>query len=303
MKHLLQIKGLSKDDINKIIDKATEMKKIVLSGKKRDDRFVGKSMVTLFYENSTRTMNSFTFAGQFLGMTVANINSSVSSVQKGESLIDTARTIDAYNTDVIVLRHSYSGASKLLAENVNAHIINAGDGLHAHPTQALLDLYTLVEHYGDLSGKKVAIVGDILHSRVARSNIESLTLMGAKVYLFGPKTLMPIETPNRENVVFCNTLNEALEDADAVMGLRIQLERQKTGLFPSLKEYAKIYGLNSERMKLAKENAILMHPGPVNRGVEISAELMDSECSVIEKQVLNGLCVRMAVLDLMLGEN
>lgn len=302
MKHLLQIKGLKKEDLDKIIAKAVEMKKIVLSDKKRDDRFVGKSMVTLFYENSTRTMNSFTFAGQFLGMTVANINSSVSSVQKGESLIDTARTLDAYNTDVIVLRHSYSGSSKLLAENVNAHIINAGDGLHAHPTQALLDLYTLVEEYGDLKGKKVAIVGDIFHSRVARSNIESLTLMGANVYLYGPKTLMPIDVEERENVVFCNSLNEALEDADAVMGLRIQLERQKAGLFPSIKEYARIYGLNSERMKLAKPNAILMHPGPVNRGVEISAELMDSKCSVIEKQVLNGLCVRMAILDLMLGE-
>ncbi len=294
-KDLLGLEKLSKEDILYILEQAKEMKKIVLSDKKKSDMLEGKTAVTLFYENSTRTRMSFELAAKYLGAHAANITASGSSVAKGENLFDTVRTLDVMGTDVIIMRHSASGAAELIAPVVSASVINAGDGMHEHPTQALLDMFTIMEKKGRIEGLKVAIVGDIYHSRVVRSNIYGLNKLGAEVCLGGPSTLLPRGIEKMGVKVF-RSVQEAMIDADVVMGLRIQLERQKSGLFPSLKEYNKYFGVDEKRMLFAKEDAILMHPGPVNRGVELSSEVIDSPVSVIDEQVTNGVAVRMSVL-------
>ncbi len=298
-KDLLGIAQLSKEDIIAILDKADEMKKIVKSDNKKIPNLQGKSVITLFYENSTRTRTSFELASKYMGASSANIAASGSSIQKGESLIDTGKTLDSMGTDAIVIRHSASGAPHLLAKNVKASVINAGDGMNEHPTQALLDMLTIREKKGSFEGLKVAIVGDVTHSRVARSDTLALTKLGATVYIAGPPTLIPIEFEQMGNVVMCESVEEAVIDADVIINLRIQLERQKSALFPTVREYCAFFGMNEERMKLAKEDVLIMHPGPVNRGIEISTYVADCDNSVINEQVTSGVAVRMAVLDML----
>ena len=297
-KDLLGLKEFDKEEIIKILDTAKEMKKILVQGVKKVPHLQNKSVVSLFYENSTRTKMSFELAGKFLSASVSNVSVATSSVQKGETLIDTGKTLDALMTDVIIIRHNCSGAPHLLAKNVNASVINAGDGMNEHPTQALLDIFTMREKLGDIEGKKVAIVGDIKHSRVTRSNIIGLKKLGADVFLSSPKTLIPYDIEKMGAKIAPN-IEYALRDANVVMGLRIQLERQQSGLFPSINEYGRYYGLNEERMALADKNALLMHPGPINRGIEITSEVADCSQSVINEQVTNGVAVRMAVLFLL----
>ncbi|MEG2381669.1 MAG: aspartate carbamoyltransferase catalytic subunit, partial [Oscillospiraceae bacterium] len=272
MKHLLGLKETSEIEIQQILSDAFEMKKILVQDEKKGKLLVGKSVITVFFENSTRTRLSFELASKYLGATAANIAVANSSVAKGETLIDTVRTIDSMAADVIVVRHSASGAPHLISKYTNASVINAGDGMNEHPTQALLDMMTMQEVKGDIKGLKVAIIGDVKHSRVARSNIYGLNKMGAEVVLAGPTTLLPNEM-ERMGVKVYTDVEKAISDADVVMGLRIQLERQKKGLFPTVREYNKYFGVNAERLALAKPDAILMHPGPVNRGVEINADL------------------------------
>ncbi len=298
MKHLLDVKDLSATEIQEILTEGFRMKHEVLQKGKKDNCLSGKSIITLFFENSTRTRLSFELASKYLGATAANIAASGSSVAKGETLLDTVKTIDSMGADVIIIRHSSSGAQEFVSDYTKASIVNAGDGLHAHPTQALLDMMTMQEKKGDLKGLRVAIVGDVKHSRVARSNIYGLKTMGADVVLAGPSTLMPAEVEQMGVKAYTN-VDQAIAGADVVMGLRIQLERQKKGAFPSVAEYHKYFGVNAERMRLAAPDAILMHPGPVNRGVELSADIIDGPQSVIEEQVTNGVCVRMAVLKML----
>ena len=297
MKHLLGLKTASRDEIQGLIDDAFYLKeKVLRADVKSLPLLKGKSVITLFFENSTRTRVSFELASKYLGATAANISASGSSVSKGETLIDTVKTIDAMAADVIIVRHSESGAPQLISKYVDASIINAGDGMNEHPTQALLDMMTIVEKKNRIDGLKVAIVGDVKHSRVARSNIYGLKTMGAEVVLAGPTTLMPSHLEDL-GVKAYNDVEKAIEGADVVMGLRIQLERQKKGLFPTVREYTKYFGINERRLKLAKPDAILMHPGPVNRGVELTADIVDGESSVINEQVTNGVCIRMAALN------
>ena len=298
MKHLLGIKDLSPEEIISILDRADWMKHNVLEGPKKNNLLSGKCIITLFYENSTRTRLSFELASKYLGATAANISSSGSSVAKGETLEDTGLNINAMGADVIVIRHSSSGAPHMLSEFTSASIVNAGDGLNEHPTQALLDMMTIREKYGKFEGLKVAVLGDVKHSRVARSDIYGLSKLGAKVTVCAPPTLMPTDI-EKLGVEVTTDADYAVKDADVVMGLRIQLERQKSGLFPSVREYHKLFGINPDRMALAKEGAIVMHPGPVNRGVELAAAVADGDQSVIQGQVTNGVCVRMAVLDML----
>ncbi len=297
-KDLLGLRDISAEEIEYILNTAKTMKCIVTSNNKKTAHLQGKSIITLFYENSTRTRLSFELASKYMGASAANISASSSSVQKGETLIDTGKTIDAMGSDIIIMRHPMSGAPHLLAKNVKSSIINAGDGMNEHPTQALLDMFTIQEKKGTLKGLKVAIIGDVLHSRVARSNIWGLTKMGAEVNVSGPATLMPPEIEKMGVNVF-STVQEAMLDADVVMGLRIQLERQKKGLFPTIREYARFFGVDDKRLKLAKEDAIVLHPGPVNRGVELSTSVTDGQQSCINEQVTNGVAVRMALLYLL----
>ena len=297
MKHLLGLKTASRDEIQGLIDDAFYLKeKVLRADVKSLPLLKGKSVITLFFENSTRTRVSFELASKYLGATAANISASGSSVSKGETLIDTVKTIDAMAADVIIVRHSESGAPQLISKYVDASIINAGDGMNEHPTQALLDMMTIVEKKNRIDGLKVAIVGDVKHSRVARSNIYGLKTMGAEVVLAGPTTLMPSHLEDL-GVKAYNDVEKAVEGADVVMGLRIQLERQKKGLFPTVREYTKYFGINERRLKLAKPDAILMHPGPVNRGVELTADIVDGAASAINEQVTNGVCIRMAALN------
>ncbi len=299
MKHdLLGLKDLSADQINHILETAAAMKNIVKSSNKKTPHLQGKTVVNLFYENSTRTRLSFELAAKYMSANAANISSSGSSVAKGETLIDTAETINAMGTDILVMRHSMSGAPHLLSKLVDASVVNAGDGMNEHPTQALLDMLTMIEHKGHIEGLKVAIVGDAKHSRVVRSNIYGLTKLGAEVSVGGPATLLPMGLDKMGCKVFDN-VHEAIIDADVVMGLRIQLERQKKGLFPSIREYFRFFGVDEDRLKLAKPDAIVMHPGPVNRGVELSTSLIDGDRSVITDQVTSGVAVRMAVMYLL----
>lgn len=297
-KDILGLKELTVGEIEQILETARTMKRVLETNNKKTPYLQGKSVITLFYENSTRTRLSFELASKYMGASSANISASGSSVAKGETLIDTGRTIDAMGADVIIIRHPMSGAAHLLAENINASVINAGDGMNEHPTQALLDLFTIREKKGSFKGLKVAIIGDIYHSRVARSNLWGMLKLGAEVKLAGPSTLLPpgIE---KTGVKVCGTPQEALRGADVVMGLRIQLERQKKGLFPTIREYARFFGLDEDRLKLAKKDALIMHPGPVNRGVELTSQVMDCDRSVINEQVTNGVAVRMALLYLL----
>ncbi len=297
-KDLLGIKDLSADEINYILTHAETMKYILEQKNKKTPHLQGKSITTLFYENSTRTRLSFELASKYMSASSANISASSSSVSKGETLIDTGKTIDMMGTDVIIIRHPMAGAPHLLAQNVNASVINAGDGMNEHPTQALLDMMTIKEKKGTIKGMKVAIVGDIAHSRVARSNIYGLTKLGAEVTVGGPATLIPPGIEKLGVKVF-TSVQEALLDADVVMGLRIQLERQKKGLFPTIREYSRFFGIDDKRLKFAKEDAIILHPGPVNRGVELSSEVVDNSNSYINEQVTNGVAIRMAILYLL----
>lgn len=293
-KDLLGIKGLNEDQIQYILDIAGSMKVLINAPNKKSPHLQGKSIITLFYENSTRTRMSFELAAKYMSGTAANISVSTSSVAKGETLIDTGRTLDMMGTDIIIIRHSCAGAPKLLADNVRASVLNAGDGMNEHPTQALLDAYTIYEKKGGFKGLKVAITGDIYHSRVARSNVYALTKLGADVFLAAPGTLIPPAIEQSGAVV--SNVDDAIRDADVVMGLRIQKERQQSALFPNIREYSRFYGIDEERLKLAKDDVLLMHPGPVNRGTELTSSIVDGARSVINEQVMNGVAVRMALL-------
>lgn len=300
-KDLLTINALSKEDIELIFAEARQMRQRLTSPQKKRDDLLGKVVINLFYENSTRTRTSFELAAKYLSADVVNIVAAASSVQKGESLIDTGQTLDRYHPDVIVMRHPCSGAHDLLSEHVKARVMNAGDGTHAHPTQALLDGLTISDYKNGFEGLKVAIIGDILHSRVARSNFVLLRKMGAKIYICGPRTLLP-DGLEAYGITVCPAMEDALRDADVVMMLRIQLERQKAGLFPSVEEYAHFYELTTKRLALAKKDAIVLHPGPINRSIEIAPDVADGPQSKITEQVTNGLSVRMALLRLMAEE-
>jgi aspartate carbamoyltransferase catalytic subunit len=297
-KDLLGLRETSAEEIHEILNTAELMKVVITSNNKKTPHLQGRSIVTVFYENSTRTRLSFELACKYMSGAASNISASASSVAKGETLIDTARTIDVMGTDVMILRHPMTGAPHFMAKNVKAAVINAGDGVNEHPTQALLDMYTMREKFGGLKGLRVAIVGDARHSRVARSNIYGLSKMGASVVVAAPPTLLPPEL-DRLGADVTDRVDDAVRGADVVMGLRIQLERQKKGLFPSVREYHKYFGLTGERMAMARPGALVMHPGPVNRGVEISTEVMETPESRIDEQVTNGVAVRMALLFLL----
>lgn len=299
-KHLLGLEPLTAEEITTILDNAAGMKDIFTRTVKKVPTLRGKTICNLFFENSTRTRTSFELAAKRLSADVINFSVATSSVAKGESLLDTARTIQAMGTDFVVMRHSCPGTPHLLSKRLNMSVINAGDGPHEHPTQGLLDTFTIREKMGRIAGLKVAIVGDILHSRVARSNIWALTKLGAKVSLVGPATLIPKQFKDLGCEIHHN-LKDGIADADVINLLRIQLERQRKNLFPSIREYRLLYGLTKDRLKYAKPDVVVMHPGPVNRGVEISQEVADGPHSVIEEQVTNGIAVRMAVLYLLSG--
>ena len=296
-KDLLGLQNLTAEEIEEILNTAVKMKELLLK-KTGSDLLKGKTLVTLFYENSTRTRTSFELAGKVLGATEINISVAASSVSKGETLIDTGKTLNAMNVDFIVIRHSMAGAPALLAKNVTASVLNGGDGMHEHPAQALLDMFTIRNRYGKLKGLKIAILGDLKHSRVAMSNLFGLQKLGAEVYMYAPETMIPAEM-DRLGAHICKSREEAVEGADAVMGLRIQLERMNGGLIPSLSEYSKFYGVNDGILKLAKKDAVILHPGPVNRGVELTPQLIDGKDSLILEQVTNGVAVRMALLKLL----
>ena len=297
-KDLLGLIDATEAEITEILDLAQEFKNRIKRGEKNMNRLQGKTATILFYENSTRTRTSFEQAAKYLGAKVINISAATSSVAKGETLVDTGKTLDAQRNEFIIMRHPMGGAPYLLAKTVKASVLNAGDGINEHPTQALLDMLTIRETFGTLKGLKVAILGDIKHSRVAKSNLFGLQKMGAEVYMYAPNTLIP-KGIEQLGAKVCSSREEALKDADVVMGLRIQLERQEAGAFPSLGEYAANYGVNEEQLALAKPNAIVLHPGPVNRGVELTSGVIDHERSCIEDQVLSGVAVRMAALALL----
>ena len=299
-KDILGLENFSPAEIQLVLDTAKKMKKIIRSDVKKLPNLRGKAIINLFLEASTRTRTSFELAGKYLGADVVSINAGTSSITKGESLRDTLLTLEAMGVDCIVIRHKSEGAAEYAAQIVKPVIINAGDGAHAHPSQGLLDLFTIEEHKGRLAGLKVAIVGDILHSRVARSDIFGLTKMGAEVHLAGPKTLLP-RFFNFDGVTVHENFNDAIKNADVVNVLRIQLERQQAGLFPSPREYARVFGINAERLKLAKDDVLILHPGPQNKGLEISNATVYGKNSAIQEQVQNGVAVRMALLDLTLN--
>lgn len=299
-KHLLGIKELSPEEINLILDTASGFKDVLGRDIKKVPPLRGKTMVSLFFEPSTRTRTSFTLAAKRLSADVVNFSVPTSSVVKGETLKDTALTIQALGADYVVIRHSSAGVPHFLSSILNSSIINAGDGTNEHPTQALLDLFTMRAHKKNIKGLNVAIIGDIAHSRVAKSNIYALTKLGANVSVICPPTLEPVGIGKLGIKVF-NSVEQGIKNADVVMTLRLQLERQNKGFLPSLEEYFKLYGLTTERLKMAKDDAIVMHPGPMNRGVEIESEVADGPRSVILEQVTNGLAVRMAVLYLLAG--
>jgi aspartate carbamoyltransferase catalytic subunit len=297
---LLAIADLSAEEIGLILDTAEAMREIGERPIKKVPTLRGKTVVNMFFEPSTRTRTSFEIAEKRLSADTLNIAAASSSVLKGETLVDTARTIEAMAPDMIVLRHAASGAAHLLARMCGAAIINAGDGMHEHPTQALLDAYTIRAHKGRIPGLKIAIVGDLLHSRVLRSNVLALTRLGAEVWVCGPPTLVPVGI-ERLGVRATSSIDAAVEGADVVMVLRIQQERMHGAFFPSLREYFTVFGMTVERLNRAKPDVIIMHPGPMNRGVEIASEVADGPYSVILEQVANGVAVRMAVLYLLAG--
>ncbi|MCH8028429.1 MAG: aspartate carbamoyltransferase catalytic subunit [Candidatus Dadabacteria bacterium] len=293
--HILGLKDMSSEEITHILDTSESMKEVSTRDVKKVPVLRGATVVNLFFEPSTRTRSSFEIAEKRLSADVLNFSLSQSSIVKGETLLDTSRNLVAMGASVIVIRHSMSGAPWVLARELNSSIINAGDGSHEHPSQALLDLFTVREIKGDIRGLKVLIVGDILHSRVAGSNIWGFLKLGAEVRVAGPPTMIPSYVEDFGVKVFYN-LDEALDGVDVVMMLRIQRERQEGGMFPSLREYSKFYGLTQERLKLTDGDVLVMHPGPINRGVELSSEVADANQSVILDQVANGIAVRMAML-------
>lgn len=293
-KHLLGLRDLSREEIEFILDTAQGFEGISTRSIKKAPPLRGKVVVNMFFEDSTRTRISFTLAASRLSADVVEFTKKSSSVSKGETLIDTARNLEAMGIDIVVIRHSAGGAPKLLSRNINASVINAGDGFNEHPTQALLDVYTIRQAKGTLEGLKIGIVGDIAHSRVARSGIYAMTKLGARVTLIGPPTLMPAQVDQLPvNVSY--SLDDVIEDLDVINMLRIQFERGATQ-FPSVREYSRFFGLTVDRMKRAKDDIVVMHPGPINRGLEIESEVADGQNSVILKQVSNGLAIRMAVL-------
>ncbi|HEY1390658.1 MAG TPA: aspartate carbamoyltransferase catalytic subunit [Ktedonobacterales bacterium] len=308
--HVLDLDDWTPDELRAVLTRATTMRELLGQPEARLKTLQGRVLVNLFYENSTRTRVSFELAGKKLGADVVNVTASASSVTKGESLRDTVETLQALGAQIVVVRSSQSGAPDVIARAIRGGVVNAGDGWHAHPTQALLDLFTLERHLETVAGKRIVILGDILHSRVARSNVWSLTAAGAEVVLCGPRTLLPpaaaelyaarpvpgTGAPRRVTVE--PDCTRALKDADAIMALRLQRERQSAGLLPSLREYSQRYGLNEERLKLAKPGALVLHPGPMNEGVEISSAVAHGSASLIKEQVTNGVAVRMAVLEM-----
>jgi aspartate carbamoyltransferase catalytic subunit len=297
-KDLISINDVSPEEISLILDTAVSMKEISSREIKKVPTLRGKTIVNLFYEASTRTRTSFEIAGKRLSADVINISASSSSVVKGETLEDTGRNLQAMNPDQIIVRHSCAGAPKILAEMLPASIVNAGDGAHEHPTQALLDAFTIREKKGVLEGLKVLIVGDITHSRVVRSNILLLLKMGVEVTVSGPRTMVPIFIEDL-GVSYVPDINDAVKDVDVIMMLRIQLERQGKTLFPTLREYSRFFGLNRDVLKNAKDDVLVMHPGPVNRGVEIAPDVLSAPYTVILDQVENGVAVRMALMYLL----
>lgn len=299
-RHIFGIEQFSPEDIHFILETAKSFKEISNRAIKKVPTLRGKTIINLFFEPSTRTRLSFEIAGKRMSADTFNISASTSSATKGETLIDTVRNMQAMNPDIIVVRHSSSGAPQLIAEHIDAAVVNAGDGAHEHPSQGLLDMMTVVEHKGDVEGRKIAIIGDITHSRVARSDIQGFTKLGAQVCISGPATFIP---PGIEQMgaTVCSSVEEAVTDADVVMALRIQKERQNDPLIPSLREYAIQYGINDRRLKKAKNDVLIMHPGPINRGVEMNPDVADGSRSVILDQVTNGVAVRMALLYLVMG--
>lgn len=300
-KDLLDTKDLSREEIELVLETAKSFKEVSARDVKKVPALRGKTVVMLFFENSTRTRTSFELAAKRLSADTINISAGSSSLSKGETILDTARNLEAMNIDAIVVRHPSSGVPNVLASHLKAAVINAGDGCRAHPTQALLDLFTMKEKLGTIAGLKVGIVGDILHSRVARSNIWALNKLGARVRVCGPSTLMPVGI-EQLGVGISYDIDEIIRDSDVLMLLRLQKERQEDRFLPSIREYAKRFGVNRERLQQAKKDILIMHPGPTNRGVELSAEVADGEYSVILDQVTNGVAVRMAVLYLLLGK-
>ena len=299
-KNLLGIRDLTAEDINLILDTAESLKEVSTRDIKKVPALRGRTVVTLFYEASTRTRTSFELAAKRLSADTISIATSISSVTKGETVRDTGKNIEAMNPDIIIIRHPHSGAPEILAKSLRPAIVNAGDGAHEHPSQALLDLFTIREKKKRIAGLKVAIVGDITHSRVARSDIYGLLKLGASVTLVGPATLIPVEI-EKMGVKVSYRLEDVIPESDVIIMLRIQLERMTQNLFPSIREYARIFGLNQEKLKNAKEDLIIMHPGPINRGIELDPEVADGPHSVILEQVTNGIAVRMAILYLLLG--
>lgn len=297
---LLSLQETSQEDMEMVLSTARSLKEILSRPIKKVPTLRGKVVCTLFYEASTRTRTSFELAAKYMSADTASIAPSGSSVQKGETLSDTARNLEVMGTDIVIMRHPVSGSCHFLAKVLDVPVINAGDGMHEHPTQGLLDIFTILEYKSKIRGLKVAILGDVLHSRVARSNIWGLTKMGAEVSLAGPSTLIPPYISELGVRVY-NRVEKAIEGADVVYSLRLQLERQSKSLFPSKKEYHDVFGLNRERLRLAKDDALVMHPGPMNRGVEITTDVADSPASVILDQVTSGVAVRMAILYLILG--
>ena len=300
LKNILGTRDLAREDISTILDTANAFKEISTRPIKKVPTLRGRTVINLFFEPSTRTRTSFEIAGKRLSADVINITGSSSSTVKGENLIDTARNLEAMNPDIIVIRHACAGAAELISHFTKSSIINAGDGAHEHPTQSLLDLLTIQEHKGSLEGLRVVIAGDIAHSRVVRSNIFAMKTMGMDVRLVGPPTMIPFEI-ERLGVEVSHNLAEAIRDADVIMMLRIQTERQNRFLLPSLREYSNLFCLTSEKLERAPEDILIIHPGPVNRGIEIALDVMQDKRSLILDQVTNGVAIRMALMYLLLG--
>ena len=299
-KNVLGLADFSPEEIRAVLETAKEMKNIIHRDIKKVPALRGKSIVTLFYEPSTRTRTSFELAGKYLGADVVNITAGTSSIVKGESLRDTLYTVEAMGVDAIVMRHKADGAAEYASRVVSPVILNAGDGAHAHPSQALLNLFTIEQHKGHLEGLKVAILGDVLHSRVARSDIQGMRKMGMEVHIAGPRTLLPRYLCEEPGIFIHERVEEAIREADVIEVLRIQLERMQGGLFPTTHEYARIFGLNGERLKLAKDDVLVLHPGPMNKGWEISPHVAYGDNSAIQEEVQNGVAIRMALFTLVL---
>ncbi len=296
-RHLLSTTSLDRSEAESLLDRAEAFAPLLEQKIKKLDTLRGRTLINLFFENSTRTQSSFELAGKRMGADVVNMSVKSSSVAKGETLIDTAATLNAMRADLLVVRHGASGAAELLAQKVDCAVINAGDGQHEHPTQALLDAFTIRSQLGAIEGLKVAICGDVLHSRVARSNVNLLNLLGAQVHLVGPPTLLP-DSAERWGARIFHSMRDGIKDVDVIMMLRVQRERMAGGFFPSAREYFWFYGLDEDKLKLAKPGALVMHPGPMNRGVEIDSSVADNpNVSLIETQVRMGVAVRMAVLE------